>query len=81
VIDTPGAAILFNTDAEVRHFEFSDYAVVGSNCQVADRFGSIIWSADGADDLEEVRSGPVGWVHGISVPTLENGGVLRVYFV
>ena len=80
VIDTASAALLYATNVKVLHFEFVGYAAYGSLCQVQDRFGKVIWQASGAQDLEEVRSGPVGWVHGIAVPVLDNGGVLRVYF-
>ncbi len=81
VVDTAGASILFTPDVEVRHFEYTGYAAQGSNVTVQDRFGKNIWVGLGAADQEEVRSGPIGWVHGISVPTLQNGGILRIYFV
>lgn len=81
IIDTAGASILYVTDIEVRHFEFTGYGAQGSQCIVQDRFGNNVWVGLGAADLEEVRSGPVGWIYGLAVPTLENGGVLRVYFV
>jgi hypothetical protein len=80
VIDTAGAAILFNGDVYVKHFEFAGYSAQFSAVSVQDRFGKVIWSATGAQDLTEVRSGDVGWVHGIAVPTLENSGILRIYF-
>lgn len=80
VVDTPSATILFQGNVKVKHMEYSLYTAQGSQCIVNDRNGKVIWSATGASDLEEVRSGNVGWVEGIAVPTLENSGILRVYF-
>lgn len=80
VIDTPGAALLFAGDVYVEHFEFAGYAAQGNQVIVQDRFGKNVWLATGAADLEEVRSGKVDKIHGISVPTLQGGGILRVYF-
>ena len=80
VIDTASASVICSTDVAVRHFEFAGYAVQGNNCIVQDRNGKTVWAATGAADLEEVRSGPVGQIYGIVVPTLEGGGVLRIYF-
>lgn len=79
-VDTPGAAIICNTDVKINHFEFSGYAAQGNQCIVQDRFGHTVWQATGAADLEEVRSGRVGEVYGLSVPTLAGGGVLLIYF-
>ena len=81
VFDTAAATILYQGDIEVRHMEFVDYGVQGSLCVVKDRYGKVVWKATGAADLEEVRSGPMGWIYGIAVTTLQNGGILRVYFV
>jgi len=80
VIDTASAALLCATDIKVNHFEFAGYASQGNQCLVQDRFGKTIWAAFGAADLEEVRSGKVGEVYGLSVSTLQGAGVLRVYF-
>ena len=80
VIDTPGVTVLFKTDVFVEHMEFVDYSVQGSQCVVQDRFGKTVWKALGAADLEEVRSGKIGEIYGLVVPTLQNSGILRVYF-
>jgi hypothetical protein len=79
VIDTASASVLCQTNVAVEHFEFAGYSAQGSQCIVQDRSGKTVWAATGAADLEEVRSGKVGWIQGLKIPTLENGGVLRVY--
>jgi hypothetical protein len=78
VIDTPGAAILFAGDVYIEHMEWSQYQAAAT-CTVQDRFGKVIWQPGPASDLEEVRTGKVEKVHGISVPTLSSGK-LWVYF-
>lgn len=79
VIDTPGASVLYKSDVKNAHFEWANYTSQADQVQVTDRFGKIIWSATGQDDLSLVESFTCEWVYGIAVPTLTSG-VLRVYF-
>ena len=79
VIDTPGVAILYQTDVKNAHFEWSDYASQADQVQVKDRFGKIVWSSTGRSDLSLVESFTCEWLYGFAVSTL-TAGVLRVYF-
>jgi hypothetical protein len=79
VLDTPGAAILYSTDVKSAHFEWANYASQADVVQISDRFGKVIWSATGQDDLSLVESFTIEWVHGIALTTL-TAGVVRVYF-
>lgn len=79
VIDTPGAAVLFTTNVLVSHIEFALYSTQGDQVLVKDRFGKVIWAASGAADLQEVRSGNIGWIYGLAVSTLDSG-MVRIYY-
>jgi hypothetical protein len=79
VLDTPAATVLYQSDVKNAHFEWSDYTSQADQVQVKDRFGKVIWSATGQDDLSLVESFTCEWVHGIALTTL-SAGVLRVYF-
>jgi hypothetical protein len=80
-LDTPTPfgslnALLWNGNIKVHHFEFSEYASQGSQAVLKDRNGKIVWSPTGAADLEEVRSGNVGWVNGLILDSLDSGLVI-----
>ena len=80
-LDTPLAfgaagAVLFQSGILVEHFEFSGYAAQGNQAIIKNRNGKIVWQATGASDLEEVRSGKVGWVDGLCLDTLDSGLVI-----
>lgn len=79
VVDTPGVSVLFAGNIKSAHFEWSDYTSQADQVQVADRFGKIIWSATGQNDLSLVESFTIEWIYGFAVPTL-TAGVLRLYF-
>ena len=79
VIDTAAPTVLYQTDVKNAHFEWANYSSQADEVQVEDRFGKVIWSATGQDDLSLVESFTCEWVHGIAVPVLSSG-VVRVYF-
>jgi hypothetical protein len=84
---TIDAADVVASDVEVWHdeayiyqVEFQDYNADTDTCIVNQLNGKIFWFGNGAADLETVRSGNVGWAHGIKVPMggITNGSV-RIY--
>lgn len=75
VVDTASATPIFKTYAKIRHIEFADYALDTDNCLVTDQNGVRVFSENGAADLRNVRSGHIGWVNGVIVPTLTSGKV------
>lgn len=79
VIDTAGAAAIFKTNIQVEYFEFVGYNLDTDNVIVQDGAGNLIWQENGASDLRNVRSGRIGWVQGLTVPTL-SAGKLLVFF-
>lgn len=79
VIDTAGATVLFKGNINVDYFEFSGYALDTDNVIVNDNSGNLVWQENGASDLRNVRSGHVGWIQGLTVPTLSSGKLL-VFF-
>jgi hypothetical protein len=80
VVDTASATVIFKHNIKVRHMEYSLYGAQPNQCIVKDQTGKVVWSATGAADLSEVRSGNIGWINGLAVPTLDGGGILRLYF-
>jgi len=80
-LDTPIAfgqpgALLWQGNACIEHFEFSGYTSQGQLAIIKDSTGRIVWQASGAADLEEVRSGKIGWVNGVVLDTLQDGLVI-----
>jgi hypothetical protein len=80
-IDTPSPTPLVKTAVKVRHIEFTGYAAATDHLIVMDNKGLIIADLPGATSGEAgaVRTGNVGWVDGIVVPTLTSGMCL-IYF-
>lgn len=72
------AVAVYDHGVDVQFFEFANYIGAGDAVVVKDRNGRIVWTAVGATDFSEVKSGHVGWVDGITLDTL-NSGVCRVY--
>jgi hypothetical protein len=73
---------VFNGWCKISHFEFSDYtAGTTDSATLNDLLGNTVWDPTGATDKEEVRSGRVGDIYGLVVPTagISTGNVL-VYF-
>ncbi len=80
VIDTEAATVIFSKRLKVLHMEFTGYTDASHKIVVTDANGKPVWMADGTTDLDPVRSGPVGWINGLIVPTLDSG-YLYVYLV
>ena len=80
IFDTVGEATGYKGgNVKVRHFEYSDYTAETDGVVVVDRNGRVVWTNNGASDLQEVRSGNIGWVkNGLYVSTLSSGK-LKVY--
>lgn len=79
VLDTADPAVLYATDVRAAHFEWSNYTAQTDQVIIKDRFGKVIWSVTGKDDISMVESFTIEWVHGIVLDTL-TAGVVRVYF-
>jgi hypothetical protein len=79
VLDTPGAAILYNTDVKNAHFEWEGYNSQADNIQIQDRFGKVVWAATGKADLSLVESFTCEWLYGLALTVL-TAGIVRVYF-
>ena len=83
ILDTVVAAVeqpYKNSNINVDHFEFVGYGADTDTCQIKDGNGNIIWEGNGASDLEEVRSGRVGWVQkGLFLSQRTGTGVVRVF--
>jgi len=71
--------VLISTWIKVEHFEFSGYAANTDKVVLADRNGNIVWQGTAASDLEEVRSGKVGWINGLQELTHTSGKALVYY--
>ncbi len=78
-LDTAGTTVLFPGEIHIFHFEFVDYTADAHTCVVKDRNGKVVWSGNGAADLQPIRSGNVGWISGLVLSTLDSGAV-RVYY-
>jgi hypothetical protein len=79
ILDTVTAAVLLPMNMKVHHFEFVGYATNTDTCQVQDGHGNVVWQGNAAADLEEVRSGNVGWIHnGLRLSQISSGQV-RVF--
>jgi hypothetical protein len=74
----PGA-VIWPYEINIEHIEFTGYGAQGTQAVIKDRNGKIKWSPTGAADLEEVRSGKIGWVEGLCLDTIQGGGVVTVY--
>lgn len=78
-IDTPGAGILKSGALKLKHIEFYGYAAATDKVIIQNRFGTVIAQLSGTTDLQEVRTGAIGWVDGLIVPTITSGKCLIFY--
>jgi hypothetical protein len=80
ILDTVTAGIIPPClTIRVHHMEFVDYNNDTDTCEVMSGDGKSLWKANGAADLQEVRSGEVGWVQsGLRVSQL-SAGKIRIY--
>jgi len=81
VFDTAGASVVWPYMTKVYHFEYSGYGTQGNVAIIKNRNGKVVCQMTGASDLEEVRSGNIGWIEGIIVDTLQGNGIVLAYLV
>lgn len=77
-IDTPSPNPIVQTEYKIRHIEFVGFAADTDSAIVTNKYGQIITEMLGATAGGDgvVRTGNIGWVDGIIVPTLTSGMVL-----
>jgi hypothetical protein len=75
-----GTTPIFTHMVKVEHIEFVGYTVETHVCAVQDRQGRKVWDGNGKSDLSAERSGKIGWVDGLVVPTCDSGEV-RIYLL
>jgi hypothetical protein len=77
-IDTPSALPIVKGAYKLKHIEFVGYSAGTDSAIVTNAYGHVITemlgAAAGGDGV--VRTGTIGWVDGIIVPTLTAGIVL-----
>lgn len=74
IVDTVGAAILWDGILHNVQVEYIDYASADDHVEVQDRNNRIVARLKGAADLRTVRTGKIGWVQGMKVPVLDSDG-------
>jgi hypothetical protein len=77
----PGV-VIWESNFKCKSVTFSGYSATGSQLILKDQNGNIWCDLTGTatGDLEEVRlPSDVGWVNGLIVDTLQNGGIAIVY--
>ena len=80
ILDTVGTTpVLGSSNMYVDHFEFVDYTADTDTCSISNGAGKVVWKANGAVDLQEVRSGKVGTVFGGLYLSAKTAGVVRVF--
>jgi hypothetical protein len=74
-IDTPSSTPIVTTAYKIRHIEFVGFGADTDQCIVENANGitiaELLGASAGGDGA--VRTGSVGWVDGIIVPTLTSG--------
>ena len=77
-IDTPSSTPIVTTKYKLKHIEFVGYGADTDSAIVTNQNGNtiteLLGSSAGGDGV--VRTGNIGWVDGIVVPTLTAGAVL-----
>lgn len=80
-LDTVSATPFWTGLVEILYIEMIDYTVDTDTVQLKDGFGRVVWEGNGAADLEPVRSGHVGTVHGLALTASNNAATrVRVYW-
>lgn len=80
-LDTVSAIPFWTGQIDVLYIEMIDYTLDTDTVQLKDGFGRVVWEGNGAADLEPVRSGHVGWVHGMAFTASSNAATrVRVYY-
>lgn len=73
IIDTPSNTVLFQGRMPHVQVEYVGYAAAGV-AEIQDRNGRTVAILTAATDLRTVRSGRIGWVEGLKVPTTTTAG-------
>lgn len=80
-VDTPSPNPIVTGSYKIRHIEFVGFAADTDSAIVTNKNGDIITellgAAAGGDGV--VRTGTIGWVDGIVVPTL-TAGIVLIFF-
>ena len=79
ILDTTTTSVIWPCTLYVDHYEFVDYTNDMDTCTIKNGAGVEVWKANGASDLEEVRSGKVGVVHGGLYLSQLSAGKVRVF--
>lgn len=80
VIDTASPSLIWTGGAKISHIEYVGYTLDTNIAVIKNQAGQIICQLDGAADLEEVRSGKIGWVQGgIAVTQIDGNGIVRIF--
>jgi len=80
ILNTPAAGVILKTgNIKIAHIEMSGYANQSDQAVLQDANGREICTLTGAADLEEVRSGKVGWVQGLIYQSGPLVGTVKVY--
>lgn len=77
-IDTPGTNVIYPYWIKSIQFEFI-YAASGDAVTVQDSLGNLVWQATGTSNSEVQRSGKVGPILGLKVPSLTAGDKLLMF--
>ena len=83
VIDTTVgtlAAPVILYPGNIRHgqIEYVEYTAATDFCAVFDRYGHLVAYLHGESTLRTVRTGMIGWVYGMQVPTQNELGVTNL---
>lgn len=74
------ATPIWKGEVFIDNIEFMLYAFDTDVCVITDLAGRVVWNGNGAADLETVRSGKIGWVHGgLIVSSITTSGTVRIY--
>jgi hypothetical protein len=80
-LDTVTTGTIWPSNVYVDHFEMIDYTLDTDTVQLRNGSGKVVWEANGASDLQEVRSGRVGTCfNGLYMSASSNAATrVRVY--
>lgn len=75
ILDTTSdTTILWNHPLQHVQVEYYDYTNETDSVELQDKNGHTIWRGKGLNTLATVRSGRVGWVEGLKLPTTNSDG-------
>jgi hypothetical protein len=78
----PVPTTFFNTTCKLRHIEFDGYSAAADAITLTDIDGKGSILLQGDVDLAQVRTGNIGWMHGLklTVASLATTGKVSVFF-